>query len=56
MARRMIELFEAVQRQELKAKGQATVVFTTELTQLQRQKACASWATNPERAPVDLTA
>jgi transposase len=36
-ARRVIDLFEDVQRHELKAKGQATVVFTTELTRLQRK-------------------
>ena len=36
-ARRLIDLFEDVQRHELKAKGQATVVFTTELTRLQRK-------------------
>ena len=36
-ARRVIDLFEDVQRHELKAKGQAAVVFTTELTRLQRQ-------------------
>jgi transposase len=36
-ARRVIDLFEDVQRHELKAKGQAPVVFTTELTRLQRK-------------------
>jgi transposase len=36
-ARRVIDLFEDVQRHELKAKGQHTVVFTTELTRLQRK-------------------
>ena len=36
-ARRVIDLFEDVQRHELKAKGQPVVVFTTELTRLQRQ-------------------
>jgi transposase len=36
-ARRVIDLFEDVQRHELKVKGQATVVFTTELTRLQRR-------------------
>lgn len=36
-ARRVIDLFEDVQRHELKAKGQETVVFTTELTRLQRK-------------------
>jgi len=36
-ARRVIDLFEDVQRHELKAKGQPAVVFTTELTRLQRQ-------------------
>jgi transposase len=36
-ARPVIDLFEDVQRHELKAKGQATVVFTTELTRLQRK-------------------
>jgi transposase len=36
-ARRVIDLFQNVQRHELKAKGQAAVVFTTELTRLQRQ-------------------
>ena len=36
-ARRVIDLFEDVQHHELKAKGQETVVFTTELTRLQRK-------------------
>jgi transposase len=36
-ARRVIDLFGDVQRHELKAKGQPVVVFTTELTRLQRQ-------------------
>ncbi len=36
-ARRVLELFEAVQRHELKAQGQPAGVFTTELTRLQRQ-------------------
>jgi transposase len=36
-ARRVIDLFEDVQRHELKAKGQSAVVFTTELTRLQRK-------------------
>jgi transposase len=35
-ARRVIDLFEDVQRHELRGKGQATVVCTTELTRLQR--------------------
>jgi transposase len=36
-ARRVIDLLEDVQRHELKAKGRATVVFTAELTRLQRK-------------------
>jgi transposase len=36
-ARRVIDLFEDVQRHELKAQGQPPVVFTTELTRLQRK-------------------
>jgi hypothetical protein len=36
-ARRVIDLFEDVQRHELVTKGQPVVVFTTELTRLQRQ-------------------
>jgi transposase len=36
-ARRVLDLFEDVQRHELKAKGQPVVAFTTELTRLQRQ-------------------
>ena len=36
-ARRVIDLFEDVQRHELTAEGQTTVVFSTELTRLQRR-------------------
>ena len=36
-ARRVIDLFEDVQRHELKAQGHPPVVFTTELTRLQRK-------------------
>jgi transposase len=36
-ARRVIDLFEDVQRHELKAKGQPAVVFTTELTRPRRK-------------------
>jgi hypothetical protein len=36
-ARRVIDLFEDVRRHELRAKGQAAVIFTTELTRLQRR-------------------
>jgi transposase len=36
-ARRVIDLFEDVQRHELTAEGHAAVVFTTELTRLQRR-------------------
>lgn len=36
-ARRVIDLFEDVQRHELKAAGQPPVIFTTELTRLQRK-------------------
>jgi transposase len=36
-ARRVIDLFEDVQRHELVTKGRPVVVFTTELTRLQRQ-------------------
>lgn len=36
-ARRVIDLFEDVQRHELETKGQPAVIFTTELTRLQRK-------------------
>jgi transposase len=36
-ARRVIDLFEDVQRHELVARGEAPIIFTTELTRLQRK-------------------
>ena len=36
-ARRVIDLFEDVQRHELTERGRTAVVFTTELTRLQRK-------------------
>ena len=36
-ARRVIDLFEDVQRHELTGRGKTVVVFTTELTRMQRK-------------------
>jgi hypothetical protein len=36
-ARRVIDLFEDIQRHELAERGRTAVVFTTELTRLQRK-------------------